>query len=128
MARPELYPENVYIRMPLGTMARITALRGTEPSGEFIRRTLLAALEAGDGIPSPDVSRAVQAHHELVLKQLFSQLRRAIFESDAHQLLPGAEASVRAIGAMAVPVSEKIRQMGADVLDAARSSLEKQHG
>ncbi len=54
MPKPKLYTEDVFIRAPEGTKARIDAQRGDTRQGDFLRRVLLGALadmEAGKWSP-----------------------------------------------------------------------------
>ncbi|WP_154678302.1 hypothetical protein [Microvirga massiliensis] len=44
MPKPRLYTEDVFVRLPNGTKARIDLLRGDERQGDFLRRILLGAL------------------------------------------------------------------------------------
>lgn len=59
MARPKLFTEDLYLRLPQGTRERIERLRGEERQGDFVRRVLLGALadlEAGRWQPPPEAS------------------------------------------------------------------------
>lgn len=42
----EPLPENLFVRMPAGTKARIEAARGYEPQSSWLRRVILAALSS----------------------------------------------------------------------------------
>jgi len=57
MPRPKLYAEDVFIRAPKGTKARIDAQRGDTKQADFLRKVLLGALtdmETGKWTPPVD--------------------------------------------------------------------------
>lgn len=45
MAPKKRFPETLYLRLPEGTLERITALQGSLPQGEWMRALIIGALD-----------------------------------------------------------------------------------
>lgn len=105
MARPKLFHDQVYVRLPKGTLQRLGSARGREAQGEFLRSTILGRLDALDG--NATASRLECVLHGQVTRRLNAAIRREKFLRVSGPVGPGGEHSyLRALEDVAAALLE----------------------